>query len=288
MRHLWMFLGTLLLAAGSARAQQDAPPPSAAPTSAIVEEAPQRTPGTDGLSPAELPGGKIGLVRGVVKQTDPIHDELVIHAFGGGDVRIAFDPRTRLLPENTGVRLTGLPAGAIVSVDTVIDKGKLFARSVRTGSLESSAVELSGKVVRYDSGRSRLILRDPISPENVSLRVAPNTVVVDRGHISSQQSLSSDTLVRVWFSQQTATKIEILARRGDSFTFEGRILSVDLRSRVLALSNNTDQSVRELAIASLDADGLAVLREGAEVGIQAQFDGERYNVRTVTLVTPSQ
>ena len=283
-----MLFGTLILVAGAAVAQQKAPAASGAATPAISEDPDrQQASATDALSPAELPGGKIGLVRGVVKLTDPIHDQLVIHAFGGRDVRIGFDPRTRLLPENTGMRLTSIPAGAVVSVDTVIDNGKLFARSVRTAPSASSAAELSGKVVRYEAEKSRLILRDPISPENISLRIAPTAVVVDRGHSASAQALSPDMLVRVWFSQDAVNNIEILARRGDSFTFEGRILSVDLRSRVVALSNNTDQSVRELGIGLLNATSLALLKEGAEVNIQAQFDGDRYNVRAVTVVTPN-
>ncbi len=274
----------MILMVCTAQAQQKLP----ASSPSISEEAGRpQTPGTDGLSPAELPGGKVGLVRGIVKRTDPIHDQLLVHAFGGGDVRIAFDTRTRCLPDNTRIGLTGLPAGTVVSVDTVIDNGKLFARSVRTGPSGPGAVELSGKVIGYDAGRSRLIVRDAISPESISLRITPNTVVVDQGHSASPQALSANMLVRVWFSQQTASNIEILAKRGDSFTFEGRILSVDLRSRIVALSNNTDQSVRELAIGSLDAASLGLMREGAEVNIQAQFDGDRYDVRTVTLVTPN-
>jgi hypothetical protein len=43
--------------------------------------------------------------------------------------------------------------------------------------------------------------------------------------------------------------------------------------------------VRELAIGSLDDASLRLLREGADVSIQAEFDGDRYNVRTVALVS---
>ena len=39
---------------------------------------------------------KMGLVRGVLKQLDPIHDQMVVRPFGGRDVQIAFDPRTQL------------------------------------------------------------------------------------------------------------------------------------------------------------------------------------------------
>jgi hypothetical protein len=46
--------------------------------------------------------------------------------------------------------------------------------------------------------------------------------------------------------------------------------------------------VRELAIGSLDSASLGLLREGADVDIQAEFDGDRYNVRTVRLAMQNQ
>ena len=72
---------------------------------------------------------------------------------------------------------------------------------------------------------------------------------------------------------------------GSSFLFEGRIIGVDLRSRSLVLSNDSDHSVRELALGPLDATSLSLLREGADVNVQAEFDGDRYNVRSVTPVS---
>jgi hypothetical protein len=279
------FLWTMILVAGCAQAQVDAP----AASSATSDEAGQRQAAaiTDSLSsPSEL-GGKVGLVRGVLKRLDPIHDQLLIHAFGGHNIRIAFDARTQLLPENAGTHLISLPAGSVVSVDTVIDNGRLFARSVRTGP--SNAVELNGQVVRYDAAKSQLTLRDPMSPKSVSLRITSSTMVVNRGQPASPQALSPGMLVRVQFSsgQSVANNVEILAERGNSFTFEGRIVAVDLRERVLALSDDFDQSVRELAIGSLNDASLRLLREGADVSIQAEFDGDRYNIRTVTLVSPN-
>ncbi len=283
------FLWTMLLMAGCAQGQVAAPAPSRAtspPTSDGTGAQPVAVIADD-LSSAHTLGGKVGLVRGVLKRLDPIHDQLLIHAFGGGDIRIAFDARTQLLPDNAGARLIGIPPGSVVSVDTVIDQGKLFARSVRSGS--SEAVELNGQVVRYDAAKSQLTLRDPMSPQNISLHITPRTIVVNRGQSASPQALAPGMLVRVQFSpkQKAATDVEILAEPGSSFTFEGRIVSVDLRSRVLALSNDSDQSVRELDIGSLGPTGMSLLREGADVSIQAEFDGDRYNVRTVALVSPN-
>lgn len=286
-----LFLAIIVLA-GCVQGQTAAPAtspamPNAAPAMppiAANDGGPQRSLAVAGTSSEPIAGRKVGLVRGVVKRLDPIHDQLLIHAFGGGDLRIAFDGRTQLVSENMRTRLTSIPAGSVVSVDTVVDGGTLFARTVRTGP--SNAAELSGQVLGYNAAKSRLTLRDPISPDGVSLRVTSSTTVVNQGRPASLSALSPGMLVRVWFSaaQNAANKVEILAEPGNSFTFEGRIIAVDLRSRILALSNDSDQSVRELAIGSLDANGLALLREGADVNIQAEFDGDRYNASTVTLV----
>lgn len=280
---------TIVLLAGCVCAQDASPASSPVTPPAVSNKTGvQQNPANVGdFAAPGKPGGKVGLVRGTLKRLDPIHDQLLIHTFGGGNVQIAFDVRTQLLTENSSAHLTSIPAGSIVSVDTVIDNGKVFARSVRTAPSNSNGVELNGQVVHYDATRSRLTLRDPISPENVSLRVTPSTTVVNQGKTLSLESLAPGMLVRVWFSpnQHVANNVEILAERGKSFTFQGRILAVDLRSRILALSNDTDQSVRELAIGSLDSTTLGLLQEGNEVIILAEFDGDRYNVRTVTPVS---
>jgi hypothetical protein len=269
---------TMLLTVGCAQAQVAAP-------AASKDAAEQRT---ATVADAPLPGGsgaKVGLVRGALKRLDPIHDQLLVHAFGGGDLRIAFDPRTQFLAENAPARLTGIPVGTVVSVDTVIERGKLFALTVRTGT--SHTAELNGQVMQYDATRSRLTLRDPMSPEGISLRVTPGTKIVNHGRPASALDLSSGMLVRVWWSptQNAADNIEILAAPGNSFSFEGRIVGVDLRSHTLVLSNDSDQSIREIAVGSLNATDLGLLREGANVSIQAVFDGDRYNARTVALVS---
>jgi hypothetical protein len=276
----YVLILVLTCALGCAQAQSIVPAPSndagATKTSA---------PADDDISPPRKLDSKVGLVRGVVKNIDPIHDQLIIRAFGGRDVRIAFDGETKLFSENSDVHLTSLPVGTVVSVDTLIDNGKLFARSVRTG--KSNSAELSGQIVRYDPTRSQLTLRDPVSPESISVRVGANTKVINKGKVVSLTDLSDGTLVRVWFSstEHTASQIEILAERGSSFTFAGRIVALDLRTRVLSLSNDTDQSLRELAFSSLDSSSLPLLKEGADVTVQAEFDGDKYNIRKVTVLS---
>jgi hypothetical protein len=271
-RLLWV----IVFVTGCALAQSGSPADS---SDAAMHKAPAAA---DDLFPSRRPNGKIGLVRGVLERIDPIYDQLVIHIFGGGDVRVGFDLHTKFVPAKADLLLPSIPAGSVVSADTVIDDGKLLALSVNTDT--PAQAELSGQVVKFDATRSRLTLRDPISPGSVSVRITPGTNVVDRGQAGSPQALSPGTLVRVWFiaGQDAATQVEILARPGNTFTFEGRILAIDLRLRVLSLSNDSDQSLRELAFGQLDGSDLSLLREGNQVVIQAEFDGERYNVRTIT------
>jgi hypothetical protein len=275
----------MLILAGS-YLQAQVPAPGSSPTESVGKASTgQQTAGIDDDSSANRLTGKVSLVRGVLRKIDPIHDQLWVHTFGGGDVRIGFDGRTQFSSNNTSSRLTSIPVGTVVSIDTQIADGKLFARSIQTGVPDT--VELSGQVVGFDATRLQLTLHDPMSPENISLRITPTTTIVNGGQSASPQNLPSGALVKVWFSapQRTANRIEILAERGSSFTFQGRIVSVDLRSHVLSLSNDTDQSLRELTFGTLDANSLHLLREGADVSIQAEFDGDRYNVRRVAPMT---
>jgi len=271
-------LSVFLLLAGCAIAQ------SAAPATSSEASSGKASTSTDDLFPPHKLGEKVGLVRGVLERVDSVYDQLVIHTFGGGDLRVGFDPQTKFLPGNANQRSPSLPTGSIVSIDTAIDNGKLYALTVRTDT--PRLAELNGQVVGYDATRSRLTLRDPVSPEAVSLRVDSGTRVVNGGQAVSPASLTPGMLIRAWIvsGQNAANEIEILAKPGSTFAFEGQILAVDLRLRVLSLSNDTDQSFRELAFGSLDNSVVKLLREGNEVAIQAEFDGETYNVRTVTLL----
>jgi hypothetical protein len=271
----WIYLA--FLAASLCAAAQ-------APASGAPSDDPQTSADVQGLLPHSELNGKATLIRGVLKQLDPIHDQLLIRVFGGKDIRIAFDPRTELLHENTRTSLSQIPAGSVVSVDAVMNDGKLFARSVRVAAAGTG--ELTAQVVRYDAAKNRLVLRDPGSPEDIGLQVTSSTTVLNHGQAASPQALSPGMLVRIKFvpASRSATNIEVLAARGNEFTFAGRVISVDLRSRQVALSNQSDQTVRELSTTSLDPTSLRLLREGADVSIQAEFDGDRYNARTVTLV----
>jgi hypothetical protein len=272
-------LTAILLFAAWVHAQTAAPP-------AITVHDPKNPASGEDLFPTHKVTGTVSLVRGVLKQIDPIHDHLVVQTFGGGDVRIAFDGQTKLISESTGAHVTSIQPGSVVSVDTGLQDGKLFARSVRVGT--SSAAELNGQIVEFDRARSRLTLREPISPENIFVQVRQNTVILQHAQSATQQALLPGSLAKVSFSpvDKAANRIEILAERGESFTFQGRIVAVDLRSRTVSLSTPADQSVRDLTFGALDRQSTSRLREGESVTIQAEFDGDHYNIRSVSPVAP--
>lgn len=260
-------------------------PLAAAQATPIVSQARPDT--LEASSSREL-AGKVGLVRGVLKKLDPIHDTLFVRTFGGGEVRISFDERTSLLQDNGQSRLLHLPSGSIVSVDTVIDNGKLFARSVRTGA--PGEAELSGQVVEFNRSKSLLTLSDSLSPKNISVHLATQTKITSQGQAVLAEAISTGMLVRVSFSpvDDMAREVEILAKPGSIFAFQGKVVAVDLRTGTLTLSNDTDQSLRELAFGPLDTGNRKLLSEGSDVSIQAEFDGRRYFVRSITAAPASR
>ena len=268
----------IFLATGLAPAQTPAPAKADNSTT-------QRTNNLRELFPPMPLGDKIGLVRGTLKGIDPVFDQLVLQTFGDGELRIKFDQRTELLSSTAHAKLTSLPAGSVLSIDTVTTQdGKLFARSVRSSA--SSYAELNGQVINYDASRAELTLRDPVSPEDVSLRLTPKTTIIRQGQTASIGILSPGMLVLVWALpvQKTVERIEILAKPGDSFTFAGKVIAVNLREHVLSLLNDSDQSLHELHFLSPSNNELALLREGNSVTITAEFDGSHYNVRSIAAV----
>ena len=275
-------VSALILSTAVARAQS-AQPAASTPSSSSISEA-QSGSAADIFPGANL-DGRVSLLRGTLKRMDPVRNQLVLHTFGGGDLHIWFDPRTKLVAESGNSRWSALTVGQILSIDAVSHQGKLFARSVRTEQATSS--EMSGQIVSYDATRSRLTLRDRMSPQQFSLKVLPSTVVTNGTQPSSMQGLQQGMLVHVWFtaSDRSASHIEILAQPGNTYVFQGRVIALDLRSRMLSLSNDTDQSVRELSFAGLDDRNVSSLKEGIQVNIQARFDGDHYNILSVTPVS---
>ena len=124
-----LILTSSILIGGYALSQDAAPATSDKASSITLD---QRELPPDGLTPDGVPRGKTSLVRGVLKRWDPVHDQLLIRAFGGGDVRVAFDPRTQMLAGDQHTPFTSLPVGSVVSVDTVMNGGIYYSAGLAT------------------------------------------------------------------------------------------------------------------------------------------------------------
>ena len=62
---------------------------------------------------------------------DRVRDVLTIRVFGGGKMKIYFDPRTHILKNGDPVLPSDLHRGDHVSIDTILNNGAVFARNIR-------------------------------------------------------------------------------------------------------------------------------------------------------------
>src|SRR5437879_7945481 len=65
-----------------------------------------------------LPKGTVSLIGGTVMKLDPIRDRIVLRAFGGRDVNLSFDVRTKVLRQETAVSTREIRPGTRIYADT--------------------------------------------------------------------------------------------------------------------------------------------------------------------------
>jgi hypothetical protein len=234
-----------------------------------------------------LPAAKASLIGGRVERLDRVKDRLTVQVFGGGRMTISFDPRTHLYLGTATAAASDLRPGDRVYVDTILVGSTIFARSIRLK--DSSAVgENQGIVIRYRSDRGELEIRDALSPNPLKVHLTPQTRVTHDGHTASARDLTPGTLVAVKFGVQqngsdVAQEVSVLAVPGTSFTFTGRVTTLDLRLGLLVISSSTDRKTYEVyfdpAVPGIDNN----LRTAADVTVLARFDGNRYVARSVTV-----
>jgi hypothetical protein len=97
----------------------------------------------------------------------------------------------------------------------------------------------------------------------------------------SAADLASGSLVALTFGPQqgnagTVNEVVVLAKPGSQFTFFGRITYLDLARRRFAVNNRNDQKTYELDAKSVPDNVLTTLHEGADVTVNATFDGKQY------------
>ena len=238
-----------------------------------------------GLDLPALPKGTVSLIGGTVARVDPIRDQLVVRAFGGRDVTIDFDARTRVVREETTIPAREIHVGARIYADTILLNRRIFAKTIRVDA-KPAVGEIRGQVTSYDPTNGILRVRDAVSRELFPLRVSSQTAI-HRGDQPALASLLTDgTLVKIVLRASaeradTAQQIDILAHPGDLFTFAGKITFVDFRAGFIALADPRNADTHEVAVDSLSDAAKRELREGADVVIHAQFDGRKYQAQTI-------
>jgi hypothetical protein len=231
-----------------------------------------------------LPRTRASLIGGTIQKVDRIRDQVTIQIFGGGKMKVFFDPRTQLLAGNTQGSALDLRPGDHVYIDTILEGSTIFARDIRLASHVTGGTS-QGVVISYRAGDSELVLRDRLSPEPVKLHFTPRTQIVQDGHAAFASQLVPGTLVDVNFVAQKNNRevqqVSILAVPGTDFTFAGQVASLDLHLGLLVIVSANDHKTYEIY---LDPSVVPVddrLHIGADVSSVANFDGKRYVARSL-------
>jgi len=281
-------------------AQSVASPPTASPARSTAGDAVAAENALEGaLDPASLlpdvrslPPAKSTLIGGTVERLDRIRDQFTVRIFGGGKLKIVFDPRTRIFRDGAPASASDLRQGDRVYIDTVLDGASVFALNIRL-KRSPSAGESEGVVLANRGDRSELTIRDTLSPRTFNVRISANTRIVKGDRPVSVDTITPGTLVALTLGAEkdghnSAHEISVLAVPGDSFTFTGQVVSLDLRTGLLVLSSSTDRKTYDVYF---DSGILAMddnLHPGADVAILVHFQDNRYVARSLTIQSSSE
>jgi hypothetical protein len=232
-----------------------------------------------------LPSHKVSLLGGTVLKLDRLRDQMTIQVFGGGKMKILFDPRTHFYNDGVEASAADLRPGDRVSIDTMLDGNTIFARNIRLKTV--AAGESQGIVVSYRAGQGELLMRDALSPRPVKMRLTPQTRVTNHDQAASANDIVDGTLIAVKFGSQKdgdiAREVAILALPNSSFTFVGRVTALDFSTGLLVLDSSTDGKTYEIYLAPSAVAANETLRQSADVTVLTRFEGNRYVAQNVTV-----
>jgi hypothetical protein len=179
-----------------------------------------------------------------------------------------------------------LHKGDRVYADTALAGNDIFARSLHILTQLASG-QSSGQVLSYDSGTGLLVVRDRLSPDEVTLRLAPDAAIVRQDRPVSAAELRPGTLVALVFrpdvtGHSVANRVSILAQPGETFTFSGRIGHLDIHTGVMVLIDPVENKSYEIAF-DQRLPAVSEIREGTDVTVSTTFDGSRYAARAITV-----
>ena len=228
-----------------------------------------------------VPKAGATLVGGVVSKLDRVRDRLVIKPFGGGQLEISFDPRTKFLRGEQAAGPRDLHLGDRVHVETVNEGSRIFAKQIHFG-LESAQGEAHGQVVAYDTANGTISINDELSARPVRFRIDKSTRL-------NGGALAVGSLVEVSFvagsNRAFARNVNVLASPGSLFTFVGRITYLDLSSHSLVVASSTDDKKYALKFNPQRVNAWERLHEGTNVSVKARFDGDNYTAEDVAVLS---
>jgi hypothetical protein len=161
----------------------------------------------------------------------------------------------------------------------------VFAKKIWIQSAADSGIG-RGQVVAYNPEHQTLTLRDELSDQPIKMQLSPSTVLKKGKEPAGLGDLVPGTLVSISFGpQRELREVNLLARPGSSFVFQGRVTYLDMSRRLIAIDNRSDDKKYDISVGAIAPSVLRQLREGSEVSVTAVFDGSRYDART--LETPN-
>lgn len=232
------------------------------------------------------PKGKTTLMGGRIHAVDHVRDRLILDIFGGGHMTVLFDERTHMFSGEQPGSLDDLKEGERAYVDTTLDGKDVFARSIRVLPIPTG--QGNGQIVDYDASRRELILRDTLSPQAVKMHLMAGATIVRGDQAATPADLQPGTLVKLAFvpgndKQPMVSQVSILAAPGSTFFFSGQVTFLDLHRGLVVIVDPRDNKSYEVYVDANDRELARKIQEGADVMVEARFNGTHYEARNVTV-----
>jgi hypothetical protein len=205
----------------------------------------------------------------------------MIKPFGGGQLDIAFDPRTKIVRGEQSATARDLKPGERVHVETVNEGNRIFATKIHIG-LQTAQGEARGQVVAYDPVEGSISINDELSARPARFHIDQSTHLIG-------ERLAVGSLVDVNFlagsNRAFAREVKVLASPGSVFTFAGSITYLDLASHSLVVASSSDDRKYAIKFDPQKVNAWERLHEGTNVSVKARFDGENYTAEDVTVMS---
>jgi len=236
-----------------------------------------------------MPKGQVSMIGGTVDKIDRIHNRVNVKVFGGSRMSLHFDERTHIYRDGVETTERGIQKGERVYVDTQLDGARLFARNIRVVT-NAAPADARGQIVAYDRGTGLMTLRDDLSSRAVTFALDKSTQISGNNATGVAQ-LQPGSLVTVRFAadgkHNVAREVSLLASPGEHYLFQGKVSFLDLRSGLLAISNQSDQKTYDIHFDPKSAN-IGDITVGSQVTIDATFQSSGYradNIRATAAQT---